>query len=68
MNSQHPKRVEDYTTANIVLISVNLFWILGVVWANFGFAPAVILALVVNHGLGRIEQARGRRISTFGRG
>jgi hypothetical protein len=35
MDDHHPKRVEDYTTASLILIFINLLWIFGVIWALF---------------------------------
>lgn len=61
MQHQHPKRVEDYTTANLILILVNLLWILGVIWANFGLLAVVLTGWFLNHMITRLEQYRASR-------
>ena len=61
MNDRHPGRVEDYTTANLVLIFMNMLWIFGVIWSNWGLFPILVLALVLNHLITRIEVVRARR-------
>ncbi|HKK98165.1 MAG TPA: histidinol phosphate aminotransferase [Marivita sp.] len=61
MQNNHPKRVEDYTTANLILIFVNLLWIFGVIWANFGLLAVILTGWLLNHGITRIEHYRARR-------
>jgi hypothetical protein len=61
MPDQHPKRVEDYTTANLILIFVNLLWIFGVIWASFGLLPVILLGWGLNHLITRLEQYRASR-------
>ncbi|SIT10668.1 hypothetical protein SAMN05421759_11647 [Roseivivax lentus] len=40
----HPQgRAPDYTTPALVMAAINLFWMLGVIWALFGLP--VVLAL-----------------------
>jgi hypothetical protein len=61
MEQNHPKRVEDYTTANLVLIFMNLLWIFGVIWANFGLVAVMLTGWALNHGITRIAQYRASR-------
>lgn len=61
MDHHTPKRVEDYTTANLVLIFVNLLWIFGVIWAQFGLAAVILLGWGLNHGITRLAQYRASR-------
>ncbi len=42
MDDQHPRRVEDYTTVSLVMILVNLLWIFGVIWAQFGLLVVIL--------------------------
>ncbi|MDA7426517.1 histidinol phosphate aminotransferase [Thalassococcus lentus] len=60
MDSNHPKRVEDYTTANMVLLFVNLLWIFGAVWTAWGIGAVMVLGAILNHAITRIEIARRR--------
>ena len=55
MNNKHPGRVEDYTTANLVLIFVNMLWIFGAIWSTWGLAPVILVALVLNHLITRLQ-------------
>ncbi|WP_072776741.1 histidinol phosphate aminotransferase [Marivita hallyeonensis] len=61
MQQKHAKRVEDYTTANLILIFVNLLWIFGVIWANFGLFAVILTGWLLNHGITRVEQYRASR-------
>lgn len=61
MDQRHPKQVEDYTTANLVLIFVNLLWILGVIWANFGLLAVAVTGWVLNHGIAWVGRYRASR-------
>jgi hypothetical protein len=51
MDDHHPKRVEDYTTASLILIFINLLWIFGVIWALFGLLAVILTGWVLNHGI-----------------
>lgn len=60
MENHHPEPVEDYMTANMVLIFLNLTWIFIVLWSFWGFGPVLIVTAIVNHLITRIERARRR--------
>lgn len=61
MQNKHPEPVEDYTTANLVLIFVNLLWIFGVVWSTWGIGAVLVLGAILNHLITRLRIARARR-------
>jgi len=61
MNNRHPKPVEDYMTANMVLVFVNLLWIFVAIWSAWGFLSVVIVALVLNHLITRLDEFRRAR-------
>mgnify|MGYP006889529775 CR=1 FL=1 len=65
MNSKYPGRVEDYTTANLVLIFVNMLWIFGAIWATWGILPVIVLAVALNHMITRLEILRERRDAPY---
>lgn len=48
----------DYTTATLVMGSVNLLWIFTALWAAFGFGAVLLLAYSLHVG---IEWLRRRR-------
>jgi hypothetical protein len=61
MGHNHPKQVEDYTTASLVLIFVNLLWIFGVIWAKFGLLAVILTGWFLNHMITRLGQYRASR-------
>ncbi|WP_439523427.1 histidinol phosphate aminotransferase [Marivita sp.] len=61
MDDQHPRRVEDYTTVSLVMILVNLLWIFGVIWAQFGLLVVILTGWGLNHGIARLAQYRASR-------
>lgn len=61
MDHRYPKRVEDYTTASLVLLFVNLLWIFCVIWAWLGFAAVILTGWVLNHLITRLEAYRASR-------
>ncbi|SNT12112.1 histidinol phosphate aminotransferase [Antarctobacter heliothermus] len=65
MENRHPKRVEDYTTANMVLIFVNLLWVFVALWSFWGLGVVLILAMLLNHLITRIDIVRRRRDNRF---
>lgn len=66
MANHHPKPVENYMTANLVLIFVNLLWVFVALWTFWGFFPVLLIAVVLNHLITRIDIARRRRDGEFG--
>ncbi len=60
MDNHHPKPVEDYMTANMVLIFVNLLWVFVALWSAWGIGPVLIVAAVLNHLITRLEAMRRR--------
>ncbi|WGW03714.1 histidinol phosphate aminotransferase [Tropicibacter oceani] len=61
MNGNHPEPVEDYTTANLILIFVNLMWIFAAVWSAWGLGPVLVLATVLNHLITRLDLHKRRK-------
>jgi hypothetical protein len=61
MENRHPKRVEDYTNANLVLIFVNLLWLFAVLYATWGLGVVLILGAVLNHLITRLDLHKRRQ-------
>ena len=55
------RRVENYTVPSLVLGLINLLWIFGVIWVNWGLGGVVLAGLGLNHLIGRLEQHLIRR-------
>jgi len=58
MQNHHPKPVEDYMTANMILIFINALWIFVVIWSFWGLGPVILLAMGLNHLITRLEQVK----------
>ncbi|MGP6087925.1 histidinol phosphate aminotransferase [Antarctobacter jejuensis] len=67
MSSHQPKPVEDYMTANMVLIFVNLLWVFVALWSYWGLGPVLIIAALLNHLITRLDEARRRHDGPFDR-
>ncbi|MBV7394010.1 histidinol phosphate aminotransferase [Mameliella sediminis] len=65
MDNRHPQSVEDYTTANMILIFVNLLWVFIAIWSYWGLGTVLLLALLLNHLITRLETTRRRRDARF---
>ncbi len=51
-------RVEDYTNTCLVMGLVNLLWIFALIWVFLGLPAIMVIAVVLNAGINRIEPAR----------
>ncbi|MBS0125112.1 histidinol phosphate aminotransferase [Thetidibacter halocola] len=67
MENRHPQRVEDYTTANLILIFVNLLWMFGILWSWLGIGAVLVAGAVINHMIARLEAVRARREAAMDR-
>ncbi|WP_323771222.1 histidinol phosphate aminotransferase [Antarctobacter sp.] len=65
MENHHPKPVENYMTANMILIFVNLMWVFVALWSYWGLGVVLILAALLNRLITRIDMARRRRDAKF---
>lgn len=67
MENHHPKRVEDYTGATLLLLLVNLLWIFGFLWSQLGIGAVLVLAAILNHMITRLGITRARREAAMAR-
>lgn len=61
MQDRHPKRVENYTTPSLIFLFVNLLWIFGVIWANFGLLVVILIGWGLNQLITLLEHYRASR-------
>lgn len=54
MSDRRIQAAPDYTNAALTMMGVNLMWIFVVIWAVFGMIPVLVLAALLNHGIGRL--------------
>ena len=57
----HPKQVENYLTANLVMAFANLLWVLVAVWMLWGIGAVLVLAAALHHAIARLAVHRRRR-------
>jgi hypothetical protein len=50
-----PDGVPDLFTAAITFAGINLMWIFFVIWVLYGMVPALVLAVLVNHLISRLD-------------
>ncbi|CAN0586385.1 unnamed protein product [Ectocarpus sp. 12 AP-2014] len=65
MKNRPSKPVEDYTTVNMMLIFANMLWVFVALWSFWGLGVVLILAVLLNHLITRIDTVRRRRDSRF---
>lgn len=46
----------DLTNAAVSFLGVSLVWIFFVVWALFGLVPVLLLAVLLNHLISRLDE------------
>ena len=51
-----PPGMPDFMTAALSFAGVNLLWIFLVIWVLYGMMPVLLLALVINHLITRLDQ------------
>ncbi|QFS82630.1 hypothetical protein FIU97_07410 [Roseivivax sp. THAF40] len=57
---EHPQgRAPDYTMPALVMAAINLFWMLGVIWAVFGLPVVLALAWALKTLIDAIGARRG---------
>ena len=61
MQDDHPKQVQDYTQACVVMFGVNVTWILVAIWAIWGLIAAACLGYGLKCILDRLPQWRAER-------
>ena len=61
MDEHHPKQVADYTIAALVLIFINLLWIFGVIWVQFGLAAVILVGWALNQGIHWLARFKASR-------
>jgi len=61
MESHDRQPAPNYTDAALALGLVNLLWIFGVIWAVWGLMTVVVIALLLNHLLSRLEKRLNAR-------
>lgn len=50
-----PDGIPDLFAAAITFAGINLMWIFFVIWVMYGLVPVLVLAVLVNHFITRLE-------------
>lgn len=59
MHDRERKPAPNYTTAALTMLCVNLLWIFGVIWAVYGIVPVLLIGLIANHLIDRLQAIKG---------
>ena len=50
-----PDGMPDLFTAAITFAGINLMWIFFAIWVMYGMVPVLVLAVLINHLITRLE-------------
>ena len=56
MHDQKLSRTPDILAAAVTFLGINMMWIFFVIWMLYGMVPVLVLAVLVNHFITRLEQ------------
>ncbi|PCJ05251.1 MAG: histidinol phosphate aminotransferase [Rhodobacteraceae bacterium] len=56
MHDQKLRRTPDLLAAAVTFLGINMMWIFFVVWMLYGLVPVLVLAVLINHVITRLEQ------------
>jgi len=56
MHDQKLPRTPDILAAAVTFLGINMMWIFFVIWMLYGMVPVLVLAVLVNHFITRLEQ------------
>lgn len=61
MDDRTRQPAPDFTTPALVFLFINMLWIFGVVWANWGLGAVALAGLALNHLITRLDRRLARR-------
>ncbi|APZ53849.1 histidinol phosphate aminotransferase [Salipiger abyssi] len=61
MDDRTRQPAPDFTTPALVFLFINMLWIFGVLWVQWGLDAVLLAGLVVNHLITRLERRLTRR-------
>ncbi|OUS35123.1 histidinol phosphate aminotransferase [Rhodobacterales bacterium 56_14_T64] len=56
MHDQKLPRAPDVLAAAVTFLGINMMWIFFVIWMLYGMVPVLVMAVLVNHFITRLEQ------------
>ncbi|OIQ24405.1 MAG: hypothetical protein BM562_18265 [Alphaproteobacteria bacterium MedPE-SWcel] len=54
-NVNAPRDYTEFLSATLSFLAVNLLWIFFALWLLYGIVPVLLLAIVMNHMINRLE-------------
>lgn len=57
MQDQKLPQASDILPAAVTFLGINLMWIFVVIWMIYGLTPVLVLAVMINHVITRLEQS-----------
>ncbi|MGR3375561.1 histidinol phosphate aminotransferase [Salipiger abyssi] len=61
MDDRTRQPAPDFTTPALVFLFINMLWIFGVLWVQWGLGAVLLAGLAVNHLITRLERRLTRR-------
>lgn len=58
MSEHRVTAAPDYTNPALIMMGVNLIWLFFVIWAVWGLLPVLLIGLMLNHVITRLEHWR----------
>ncbi|GGG64834.1 hypothetical protein GCM10011415_09410 [Salipiger pallidus] len=59
MDDRTRQPAPDYTTSALFFLFINLLWILGTIWVNWGLGAVAIVGVGLNHLITMLELRLG---------
>jgi len=56
MQDQKLPQTPDILAAAVTFLGINLMWVFVVIWMIYGMVPVLVLAVLINHVIDRLEK------------
>ena len=56
MQDQKLPQTPDILALAVTFLGINMMWIFFVIWMVYGMTPVLVLAVLINHAINRLEQ------------
>jgi hypothetical protein len=56
MQDQKLPQSPDILALAVTFLGINMMWIFLVIWMVYGLTPVLVLAVLINHAINRLEQ------------
>lgn len=56
MQDQKIPQTSDFASAAVTFLGINMIWVFLVIWMLYGLVPVLVMAVLINHFITRLEQ------------